>query len=103
MSGDEVFILTVSGGLSLWLWIAWFMDAESTAPRSSSQRHRRPLLLFPLACAILLFAVLTTASSFDVQGSSLYLAFYMTMGAAWLGLASRLLALFGLSARHDVI
>ena len=103
MSDDEIFFLMLSLGLSAWLWGSWFVAAESTAPRSSSRRHRMPLFLAPLAGAVLLFAVLKTASSFDVRDSPLYLTFYMTLGIAWLGVGSRLLALFGLSARQDVI
>jgi len=103
MSGDEGFALMVSLGIAIWFWVSWFMGADSTAPWQSNRRHRVPLFLAPLASAVLLFAVLKTAASFDVRDSPLYLAFYMAMGIAWLGVGSRLLAPFGLSARDDVV
>jgi uncharacterized membrane protein YjfL (UPF0719 family) len=73
------------------------------APRLSKLRDRRALFLYPLAGAVLLFGVLKSFASFDVRDSVVYLFFYMAMGAAWTGVALRLLALCGLSPRDDVI
>lgn len=103
MSEDEVFVLIGCSIVSLVTWLPWLYHASFTAPRCSRLRHRWGLHAFPLLCAAVLAAVLRLYSSSDVQDSPVYITFYMVMGAAWVGFASRFLGLFGLSARDDVI
>ena len=64
---------------------------------------RRLLHLAPLVAAALLWAVLRTASSFDVQDDPVYLTFYLVLGSAWVGLWIRSPALAGISVRDDVV
>lgn len=103
MSGDEKFILAVCVLLAAGSWLAWVGELLVTARRHSSKAERLPAGLAPLVAGFLLFFVLRRHASFDVQGSPLYLTFYMVMGAAWVGIAIRLLALGGLSLRDDVL
>jgi hypothetical protein len=63
----------------------------------------RLLQLMPFAAGALLWVVLRNASSFDVRDDWRYLAFYLVLGAAWVGLWIRWLAVTGISTRDDVV
>lgn len=103
MSGDEVFVFIACTIVSLFTWLPWLWHAGFTARRCSRFNDRWGLFFFPLICAAVLAAVLRLYSSLDVQTDPVYIAFYLVMGAAWVGFASRFLGTFGLSARDDVI
>lgn len=103
MSGDEGMILVMCVFAAGMAWAVWFWQAAFTAPRCSRFQHRWPLLLGPWVCAGVLYAVLEKFSSLDVREDPVYLAFYMILGAAWVGLGAWLLPYQGLSARDDVI
>ena len=103
MSEDEVFVLIGCSIVTLFTWLPWLWHAAFTARRCSRLSHRWGLYVFPLLCAAALAAVLRLYSSWDVQSNPVYIVFYLVMGAAWVGFASRFLGLFGLSARDDVI
>ncbi|MGH7719130.1 MAG: hypothetical protein ACREON_09840 [Gemmatimonadaceae bacterium] len=103
MSPDEVVILFVCIFLSLGFWGAWVRQPIKFPSAGMPRRPTRVLRLAPLVAALVLFAILKTLSSFDVQDSPVYLAFYMFMGAAWVGLATQLTAMAGVSRRDDVI
>lgn len=103
MSGDEVAVLVLCIVVSAIFWGRWLWEVSFVAPRLSKPRDRRPLFLYPLGGAVLLFGVLKLFASFDVRDSVIYLFFYMIMGAAWTGVGIRLLGFFGLSPRDDVI
>lgn len=103
MSGDEFFaavVCLIATGTS---WISWTHEAAIVARRSSGFRERWLLLLAPAACAALLYWVLRNLAADDVRTSSLYIAFYLLMGAAWVGVAVHWLAFLGLSLRDDVV
>ena len=103
MSGDEVVVLIGAGIVSLVCWAAWYI-----APLSVVRPARRvtvDLLLYltpPLAMA-LLYVVLRTASAYDARDDPRYLAFYLVLGAAWIGLWVRWIACTGISARDDAV
>ncbi len=103
MSGDEVMVLVLCGFAATVSWAVWFWQATFTAPRCSRFQHRWPLLLAPAICAAVLYAVLERFSSLDVREDPVYLAFYMVVGAAWVGVTAWTLPYQGLSARDDVI
>ncbi len=103
MSGDEFLVFILSLGVGGIAWLVWVWRAAFTARRCSRFAQRWPLLLYPLVCAAALYAVLRLYSSFDVRDSSLYLVFYMVLGAMWVRFGSWFLPLLGLSARDDVI
>lgn len=103
MSEDEAFVFIGCTIVSLFTWLPWLWQAAFCARRCSRLSHRWGLYVFPLICAAALAAVLRLHSSWDVRTDPVYIAFYLVMGAAWVGFASRFLGFFGLSARDDVI
>lgn len=103
MSEDEVFVFIGCTLVSLFTWLPWFWHGCFTARRCSRFSDRWGLYVFPLICAAVLAAVLRLYSSWDVKSNPVYIVFYLVMGAAWVGFASRFLGFFGLSARDDVI
>lgn len=103
MSGDEVFMLIASAIVALVSWGAWYVK-----PALVQGVRRRPpawrlLRLTPLLAAALLWAVLRNAASFDVRDDPRYLTFYLVLGAAWVGVWIRWLAVTGISTRDDVV
>jgi hypothetical protein len=103
MSGDEVFMLIASAIVALVVWGAWYIK-----PALVQGVRRRPpawrlLRLTPLLAAALLWAVLRNAASFDVRDDPRYLTFYLVLGAAWVGVWIRWLAVTGISTRDDVV
>ncbi len=103
MSGDEVFILLASAIVALVSWGAWYI-----APVRIQGVRRRPLAwrlvrLMPLVAAALLWLVLRNGASFDVRDDPTYLTFYLVLGAAWVGVWIRWLAITGISTRDDVV
>lgn len=104
MSGDEVFILVACSLVAAISWLTWWGSLLLTARRHSAAAERMPPGLAPFVAGGLLFFVLHHHASFDVRGSAVYLAFYLVMGAAWVGVSIPLLPLLGgLSLRDDVI
>ena len=103
MSGDEVFMLIASAIVALVSWGAWYIKPALV----QGVRRRRPawrlLRLTPLLAAALLWAVLRNAASFDVRDDPRYLTFYLVLGAAWVGVWIRWLAVTGISTRDDVV
>ena len=103
MSGDEIVALIVSAIAALVSWGAWYI-----APARVQRVGRRPpawrlLRLTPLVAAALLWVVLRSAASFDVRDDARYLIFYLLLGAAWIGVWMRALAVTGISTRDDEI
>jgi uncharacterized membrane protein YjfL (UPF0719 family) len=103
VSEDEIFVLVICLGLAASFWILWFRDVLAVALRSSGFRERWLLGVAPFAGGALLFWILRRYAASDVRDSGFYLFFYMAMGAAWVGVAARLLPFFGMGARDDVI
>ena len=103
MSGDEVFMLIASAIVALVSWGAWYIK-----PALVQGVRRRPpawrlLRLTRCSPAALLWAVLRNAASFDVRDDPRYLTFYLVLGAAWVGVWIRWLAVTGISTRDDVV
>lgn len=103
MSGDEIFALLLFGGLAAWLWITWYVGAVSVVRLGAPAPGKAMVFWWPVICAIALFIVLKTVSADDVRDDTLYLTFYMVLGAGWLGGATKLSMLAGLSARDDIL
>src|SRR5262245_41769383 len=102
MSGDELFALAVSCGLSIFTWYSWYAPLATVQRFGAPARGRALLTVAPFASLAILFIVLKTESSSDVRDSVAYLGFYMLMGAAWNGVAMRLLPFLGISPWDDV-
>ena len=103
MSGDELVVLLVSAGLALWFWAAWYIRPMLVVYVGRRPPGRVLLQVTPLVVAAVLWVVLETAASHDVRDDPTYLTFYLVLGAAWIGLFVRLLAVAGLSTRDDVL
>lgn len=103
MSGDEVAVLIVSGMLALIFWMLWYRRLVAVRRMRAPAPGRRLLAATPLLALALLYVVLETASASDVRDDRTYLAFYVVLGAAWLGLTQTLLPLLGVSTRDDVV
>lgn len=103
MSGDEVMVFVVSAVTAAVLWIRWLWHATVVARRSSRAADRAWLYGGPLAGFSVLAYVLRFLAADDVKNDPIYLAFYLVLGAAWVGLALRFLPVVGISPRDDVI
>jgi hypothetical protein len=103
MSGDEIVVLVASGVLAVVCWGAWYISPALVRRIGRAGAGRRLLQLTPPAAAGLLWVVLRNASSFDVRDDPRYLTFYLLLGAAWVGLSIRWVALTGVSTRDDVV
>jgi uncharacterized membrane protein YjfL (UPF0719 family) len=103
MSGDEGTVMIMAVFAAGIVWAIWLWQVALTAPRCSRYKHRWPLVLYPGAAFWILYGILKRFSSLDVREDPVYLAFYMILGAAWVGVVSWLLPYLGLSARDDVI
>lgn len=103
MSGDEVVMLFVSAILTLIFWGSWYIKPTLVQRVGRRPSGRRLLHVTPLAALALLWLVLRNAASYDVRDSATYLGFYLLLGAAWVGLFMRWLALAGISTRDDVV
>ena len=103
MSGDEVVMLVVSAILALVFWGTWYI-APMLVRQVGRRSSRRSLLqITPLVAAALLWIVLRNWASFDVRDDPRYLTFYLVLGAAWVGICMRWLAITGISTRDDVV
>ena len=103
MSGDEVVMLVVSAIVALVSWGAWYVAPARVQRVGARAPAWRLLRLTPLVAAALLWLVLRNAASFDVRDDPRYLAFYLVLGAAWVGVWIRWLAVTGISTRDDVV
>jgi hypothetical protein len=103
MSQDEIIVSLVCLGLGLLAWGRWYWQVLAVARFGARLGPRKFLYAAPFLCAGALFFILKTEAAHDVRDDPVYLAFYLLMGAAWLGVAAHALSFFGLSARDDVI
>jgi uncharacterized membrane protein YjfL (UPF0719 family) len=103
MSDDEMAVLMVSGIISAVGWGAWYTSAAMVTSIGSSRGERLPVYFAPLACAGLLFTVLSVWASHDVRDNFFYILMYLAMGMAWVVIVIKALPLLGLNARDDAI
>lgn len=102
MSEDETFILIVSLAIGAFTWIVWYRRGARLSSLVKRGADRRVLYTAPLVCALGLLAVLLVCSASDVRNDARYVFLYLSMGAAWVGTASFVVPLFGISVRDDV-
>jgi uncharacterized membrane protein YjfL (UPF0719 family) len=98
VSGDEVFALVVSSIIALVIWGRWYYFLMGRPSAGATL-----LAVLPPLCAVGLYAVLRLGGSHDVRNDPKYLAMYVVMGAAWVGVARALFAVMGLNVWEDVI
>jgi hypothetical protein len=102
MSADEVGVLIVSAILALGFWFRWYWTAWRVHPLASRAWERLPVYAALPASAAVLYVVLKRFAAEDVRHDARYLAFYLALGAAWVGVGTILLPLLGISPRDDV-
>src|SRR5688500_6736538 len=85
MSDDEIFLLVISGIVSLICGGAWLYRIQAIGAVFNSPNRKLPLATTPAVCALLLFTVLNLFASHDVRDAPEYLLLYQAMGAGWVG------------------
>jgi hypothetical protein len=103
LSGDEIVVLLLGGVAAVAAWIGWYVPVARVRGFGVRTRGRGVMASAPPIAALLLFAVLKTAAAHDVRDDPRYLLFYMVLGAAWVGLGTRLIPVLGISPRDDVL
>ena len=103
MSGDEVATLILSAIVALVSWAAFYIGPTFVIHVGRRPAGSRLMRLAPILAAALLWVVLRNASSLDVRDDPRYLTFYLVLGAAWVGVWIRCLAITGISMRDDVV
>jgi len=83
-------------------WLTWYRDSIIVS-RFRSSSLRWVLVSSPVLCLLIIFLILNIFAASSVRASLFYLGFYLLVGAAWLGLATRLFPFLGVSARDDAI
>lgn len=102
--GDwEPFAGLVSAVASLVIWAPWYGDLFRVNRLAAPRSYRIVLSLMPVACLLFLLLCVETSAAKAVRASNFYIAIYMALGAATLGLASHLYSFFGISPRDDVL
>lgn len=102
MSEDEMLVLLITiclGGIS---WIRFFAQMFMVRPLYRSGGLAALSLGSVAVSGAILYLILKTLAAHDVRDDGRYIAFYMLMGAAWVGLMAWAFPLFGLSPRDDI-
>ena len=103
MDDTETLVFFCSLGIALFAWFRWYMFVFLFRDYVPIRASRGLMSLAPILSTAVLLIVLLTLSSSDVKDSPTYIAFYLLMGVAWLGLAILFMPFAGLSARDDAI
>ena len=103
MSDDEVFVLLASSILTAIFWLRWYRHCQALSWLRAGFGSRLLVLAAPAVCGALLLLVLRNLAAHDVRNAPQYLAFYLVLGAAWVGFGIRLVGLLGLSVRDDAL
>src|SRR5262245_10554175 len=102
LSEDEGLVVVLS--IAVWVvsWIWWYWEL-GTGPKLRAERTAGQALGIVLPMArVLLYVILRRWASFDVKNSAEYLFQYLALGAAWVGVALRMVPWLGISTRDDV-
>jgi hypothetical protein len=103
MSDDEVGVLIISIIVTVVSWGVWYIAPTFVRRVGPAPWGSVLLQVTPLAAGGMLWLVLRTASAHDVRDDPTYLFMYLVLGAAWVGVWIRLLAMTGVSRRDDVV
>jgi hypothetical protein len=85
MSEGEILIFIVSLLCSFALCFSWIHQHTGIGVDGYPRSRETMAFGSRILCAGVLLIILKTRASSDVRDSPLYLAFYMMMGAAWVG------------------
>lgn len=102
MSEDEFIALAVHAGIACVLWGRWGLAIFRSRSMGRANIPRLTLGATVLGAIAVLFVLLRTFADAEVR-DSLYLGWYMVMGAAWVGGALFVLEFLGVRAREDAV
>ncbi|WP_128658180.1 DUF350 domain-containing protein [Paenibacillus sp. 598K] len=88
MSGWEVFVLMVSGSVTIGFVIMWYYKILRLWPRSHNVTGRLVLGALPILSFILLLRTLQSLASYDVVDNALFIVFYLLLGFLCLAFGS---------------
>jgi hypothetical protein len=103
LSDLETLIFIVSLFVLLATWVPWYRHTVTINPLALSLRIRRGLYLAPIVCLLFTLSILLTLAAKDVRRDPIYLALYLTLTTACLGIVTRILPFLGLCPREDVL
>jgi hypothetical protein len=103
LSEDEALALVVSVALGLVGAALWYVRGLRTSTLGASRGLLAALFLAPLAALGYLWNVLATFAAVEVRTDGRYQFLFVAMGATWVFLLPRLLALIGVSYRDDAL
>lgn len=103
MSFDETVVWVIAALIAGFVWLPAGLLASTHERFGRGTRAGLAPVAAPFLGCLLLLWILIRYASFDVREDRLYLAFYVTLGAAVVGLGSVALDRMGLSLRDDVI
>ena len=103
MADLEIPAFIVSVFLTLKSWSSWYSDLISVNRFRVSIQQRLALFSAPVVSVAFIFVTLTKLASSDVRHDPLYLAFYLLIGAAWIGGGTLVFPFLGISARDDIL
>jgi hypothetical protein len=100
---DEVFLLFVSGILSLAGFVHWFRRLRPVSTLGAAPFHRAPLYLSALAGFAALGIVILLWADPDIRDNSGYVLLVFLMGGAWLTAAAAFFPWLGTGLRDDAL
>jgi len=103
MSHDEVLAAVAAVAVAAFAWWGWLWGVFGVTWLGAPRGQRVQLVAVPVVCLALIYAILARWAASDVRDSTTYMAFYLLLGLAWLGLCARLMHLGGISPRDDVV
>lgn len=103
MSEDEVAVLIFSTALGALSWGILIWQSIRIGRRFRRSKVCRPFYGSLLGCVGIIGLVLTQYAAGDVRHDPKYIGFYTILGAAWLGLVFRMMSLFGMNYRDEVL
>jgi uncharacterized membrane protein YjfL (UPF0719 family) len=101
VSEDETVVLIVSTLVAGFGWLGWFYSCARISHYLRVPRIRSLLIGAPLVALVLLLGVLMLYADQEVRGSGVYMAFYLVMGAAWVGCFRMFLPFVGIHPLDD--
>ena len=103
LDGDEVFALFASAFLALVTLAGFYGELLSVTGLARTRAQRLAIALAPPLGLLLLQLLLRCCSAHEVRAAAVYDVLFLLGGAAWMGIAVRLMPLAGLSVWEDVV
>src|SRR5258705_13577611 len=95
VADSEPFARLISAVVAMITWAPWYGDIFRVNRLAAPRTYRVFLGLTPVACLLLLLLCLEKSAAKAVRENGSYIFIYMALGAAMLGVASRLFSFLG--------